>query len=271
MSEAAGFQAVTASSHASLVFVGPAIAIPAIPAKVPASFFSTFAAFAAFAIAASTETGFVRNRARRAAEDPKDRKNPRKGQRLLRMHGYKLNEEGAQEVAELRDKFPLVDDGYRIKEAFYAIWDAKSRTEAEGKFKEWKASIPSTQDEFKSLAREITRWHKEVFNYFDCGVTNAVTENYNGLIKMVNRMGRGYDFDILRAKVLLAPPLTGKVCKLCKQNAAVATFGPVPITGWAGDTDSGFEMDLCGSCHYLWHKFYIPMKKSMVESGMTYD
>lgn len=207
----------------------------------------------------------VRNRARKAAEDPKDRKNPWRGQRLLRLHGYKLNEEATEEVTAIRDKFPLVDDAYRTKEAFYTIWDAESRTEAEERFKEWKASIPSgIKKEFGGLARQITLWHPEVFNYFDCGITNAITENYNGLIKMVNRMGRGYDFDVLRAKVLLAPPITGRICKCCKKNAAVSTFAPVTMGGWEPE-DEEFEQDLCGSCRFLWEKFYMPMKKSLIE------
>lgn len=39
--------------------------------------------------------------------------------------------------------------------------------------------------------------------YFDHSpLTNAYTEALNGLVKTANRLGRGYSFEVLRAKVL---------------------------------------------------------------------
>ena len=35
-------------------------------------------------------------------------------------------------------------------------------------------------------------------------ITNAYTECLNGLTKLANRMGRGYSYEIIRAKVLYA-------------------------------------------------------------------
>ena len=37
-----------------------------------------------------------------------------------------------------------------------------------------------------------------------CGFFNAYTECLNGLIKIANRMGRGYSYEIIRAKTLYA-------------------------------------------------------------------
>lgn len=64
----------------------------------------------------------------------------------------------------------------------------------------------------------MERWRTEVFAYFECGITNAVTENRNSLIKTIYRNGRGYTFDVIRAKALLAPPLpnTTRECPMCK-------------------------------------------------------
>lgn len=55
---------------------------------------------------------------------------------------------------------------------------------------------------FSNLDRAIGNWHKDVFNYFDHRETNAFTESANSLIKDVYRKGRGYSFEVLRAKVL---------------------------------------------------------------------
>lgn len=43
--------------------------------------------------------------------------------------------------------------------------------------------------------------------YFDHRITNAYTESLNSLIRVVNRLGRGYSFDALRAKILFTEGL----------------------------------------------------------------
>ncbi len=42
----------------------------------------------------------------------------------------------------------------------------------------------------------------EILNYFQHPVTNAYTESLNNLIRVMNRLGRGYSFEALRAKIL---------------------------------------------------------------------
>ena len=39
-------------------------------------------------------------------------------------------------------------------------------------------------------------------NYFDHPVTNAYAGSLNNLIRVMNRLGRGYSFEALRAKIL---------------------------------------------------------------------
>ena len=48
----------------------------------------------------------------------------------------------------------------------------------------------------------MSNWNTEIFAYFDYRVTNAYTEVLNGLIKIANRNGRSYSFDVIRAKTL---------------------------------------------------------------------
>jgi transposase len=68
---------------------------------------------------------------------------------------------------------------------------------------EWQESIPiGIRGYFADLDRAIGNWHKEVFNYFDHRVTNAYTESANNHIKSIARQGRGYGFEVLRAKTL---------------------------------------------------------------------
>jgi transposase len=60
---------------------------------------------------------------------------------------------------------------------------------------------------FNPLVTAVKNWDREIFAYWEHPVTNAATEALNGIMKMVNRMGRGYTFDVLRAKILGRPQL----------------------------------------------------------------
>lgn len=41
-------------------------------------------------------------------------------------------------------------------------------------------------------------------NYFTHRITNAYTESLNSLIRVMDRLGRGYSFEALRAKILFS-------------------------------------------------------------------
>ncbi|MEQ1560774.1 MAG: ISL3 family transposase [Methyloglobulus sp.] len=102
------------------------------------------------------------------------------------------------------ENYPVLHDLYHAKERFYDIWDSNlTRKQAETAYMDWKDSIPaSIRKYFADLDRAIGNWHKEVFNYFDHRVTNAYTESANNHIKSIARQGRGYSFEVLRAKTL---------------------------------------------------------------------
>ena len=55
---------------------------------------------------------------------------------------------------------------------------------------------------FKELTTAVDNWKPEIFAYFDHKKTNAYTEGMNSVIRNVDRPGRGYSFDAIRAKVL---------------------------------------------------------------------
>lgn len=104
---------------------------------------------------------------------------------------------------------------YELKEAFYEIWDAQSKNLALDSLKRWREQVPEhLQFAFKDLLTALKNWEAEIFAYFDHQITNAYTESLNGLIRVMNRMGRGYSFDALRAKILF----TEGVQKVRKPN-----------------------------------------------------
>jgi transposase len=92
---------------------------------------------------------------------------------------------------------------YEFKEAFYDIYNVSNREEAERRYEAWKSRVLSNETPFTRVVNAIDRWHNEVFNYFDFPqVTNAYAEATNNIIKFRNLIGRGYSFEVLRAKCL---------------------------------------------------------------------
>lgn len=126
------------------------------------------------------------------------------------------------------ENFPALGKAYTMKEAFYDIWDASSKDEAHTRYMRWQEAItPDIADTFLSIALTVENWGDEIFNYFDYNgtITNAFTEAKNGALKVTNRVGRGYSFSVIRAKVLFAEQIAQKYPRLRKQ------FQPEEETG----------------------------------------
>jgi transposase len=100
-------------------------------------------------------------------------------------------------------QFPQLGEAHALKEGFLSIWDQKSRPDAETACAKWLDNIPSELTAtFKDLTTAVHNWHDEIFAYFEQPITNAYTESVNRLAKDMNRMGRGYSFEVIRARML---------------------------------------------------------------------
>jgi len=94
---------------------------------------------------------------------------------------------------------------YRLKEDFFKIYDAQSPDEAQARYIEWKRRItPEIEPAFHDLVRAWDNWTPWILGYFEHPITNAYTESLNSLIRVMNRLGRGYSFEALRAKILFS-------------------------------------------------------------------
>jgi transposase len=102
--------------------------------------------------------------------------------------------------------FPDLGNAYLAKEAFFDIYSHRRRDDAVRAYAEWRAGLsPKMLKAFKPLITAMTNWEEPIFAFFDQKrVTNAYTEALNGLVKIANRTGRGYSFDVLRARMLLS-------------------------------------------------------------------
>ena len=100
--------------------------------------------------------------------------------------------------------FPTLHTAYWLKESFFNIWQASTRSQALDLYQAWQKRLPAElEPAFHPLLTAMENWQQEILVYFDHRYTNSATEALNGLIKLASRMGRGYSFEAIRAKVLL--------------------------------------------------------------------
>lgn len=125
---------------------------------------------------------------------------------LLRMRYKNLDEKGRFNLQMWLDNEPDVGIAYRLKEAFYDIYDAPTKEAAGKLLDDWRASVPARmrkgKKDYKPLMTSTGNWRDEMLAYFDHPISNGYTEALNGVAKVINRAGRGYNFDVIRARVL---------------------------------------------------------------------
>ena len=150
-----------------------------------------------------------------------------KGDRyVLLKRPHNLSDRDALKLSGWMENFPVLAEAYTAKETFYGIWDAGDRTKAEQLYESWLDGISrEMQHHFHPLTRAMNNWHTEIFNYFDHPITNAYTESLNGVIKVMHRMGRGYSFDALRARMLLSNRVRRKPVRAHQTPTAASYSG----------------------------------------------
>ena len=107
----------------------------------------------------------------------------------------------------VRQTIPGLAQAYDFKESFFKIYDEPDKKAAMLAFEAWENSLPEKEmEKFHGLAKTVHNHYDDIFAYWDSPnrITNAYTECLNGLIKVSNRLGRGYSYDIIRAKTLYA-------------------------------------------------------------------
>ena len=97
---------------------------------------------------------------------------------------------------------------FDLKEDFFDIYDnnPSSKENAQKDFAEWEGSIPedALYDKFRELANTVHNFYEQIFAAWDCpiAISNGFTECTNRLIRENNLRGRGYSFEVLRARTL---------------------------------------------------------------------
>jgi len=138
--------------------------------------------------------------------------------------------------------YPLLCEAYRIKESFFGIYEAKTTREAGDAYEQWQKSIPPELTiHFHDLTRAFQNWMPEILNYFEHPVTNAYAECLNGLTRVIDRVGRGYSFEALRAKILFTQSgfnFVGSAANLHDQDAREPQCIPRETLNFGSDMET---------------------------------
>lgn len=150
---------------------------------------------------------FRRSLSRRDAADAIRRKaaGTRKDVYLFRKRERDLNDQERLLLSGWINNIPELGEAYRLKEAYYDIYEVPTKEEARRRYRAWAQDVTG---EFKPAFGDILtawrNWEPYILAYFDHRITNAFTESLNSLIRVMNRLGRGYSFEALRAKILFS-------------------------------------------------------------------
>ncbi len=136
---------------------------------------------------------------------------------LLLKRPHKLSERDRLILEAWLGTFPRLKAVYERKEDFYEIYDARTEEEALMRYFAWFDRVVSSGvfDAFLDFTLTIEHWGEFIFNYFQHRYTGGFVEAANGIGRVIDRQGRGYSFDVLRARLLYGQSLR----KLTKKRA----------------------------------------------------
>jgi len=155
---------------------------------------------------------------------------------VMLKRSHNLSEEEKGKLAEWGKQFPSLLAAYKAKEQFFGIYDHVCKADAEIAAKEWERQLPEEIAwAFKDTKTALNNWWTEIFNIYEYPVTNAYTESVNRLAKDINRMGRGYSLEVVRARLLY----DDKAREKTRQTLRRKVKKEIPTTGLVGYAGMG--------------------------------
>jgi transposase len=171
----------------------------------------------------------------RASLERKDRLKLKNERFVLLKRRNSLSDEETEKLQKWSAWYPELGLAYDAKEAFFCIFDQglDSKTAKEALIA-WQRGIdPSISRHFEPLTKALNNWMSEILNGFDYPITNAYTESINRLAKDLQRMGRGYSFDVVRAKMLYDTKANKPTTSTIRKKKRVAKKEPSTMNKWS--------------------------------------
>lgn len=126
--------------------------------------------------------------------------------RLLLSAPHRLSWEDKSDLHNLLEEHPKLKTLWLTKEKLHAFYRTRGLDRARWALHKLIDSLKNTDiPELQRLARTLFRWAREILNYFEKRITNARTEGFNRIAKLVNMRACGYKrFENYRLRFLCA-------------------------------------------------------------------
>lgn len=150
----------------------------------------------------------------------------RMSRQLFRTRWSQTSEEQKATINNWCNRWPILHDAYWTKERYCDLYLCSSPAEAETYYKDWLATLPPTVSlAYKTKCAIQRRWMPMVLAYFEEPYTTGYVESVNRFLDDLQRDGRGYSFEVIRAKLMLAEKLEKKTFR---GRNSVTRVEPVP-------------------------------------------
>lgn len=167
---------------------------------------------------------------------------------LLNKSRANLSEKQEFNLQMWLDNEPLIAQAYQFKEDFYALYNLP-KEEAGAALDAWITAVSGSElkGDFKELLSALKNWREQILAYFTHPITNGYTEALNGMAKVVNRAGRGYTFEVLRARILFSKKEVGRAPEWCCASCG-GLFYLEEVYCYL-ERDDGYKMCVCSECN----------------------
>jgi transposase len=99
-----------------------------------------------------------------------------------------------------------LQQAYQLRNSFHDIFDqTQSKPEAQQRLEGWVQKVNCTQNPaWNKFLKTLTNWKDPILNFVESGISNAVTEGCNNLVRYVRRVSFGIpNFEHMRLRVLV--------------------------------------------------------------------
>lgn len=183
---------------------------------------------------------------------------------ILLARRQNLSPSQLQTLERWTQEFPVLGAAYEAKEAFHGIYGHRDKADAIEAAKRWEQTIdPAADWAFRELKGALHSWWDEIFNYYDHPVSNAYTESINNVAKGMNRMGRGYSFEVIRARLLYDKKAREAGSETVRKKGRKSGGGLPP--GFVGYSDLAAEDDQ--DAKVIEYGAHLPTLARLLEEG----
>jgi transposase len=113
-----------------------------------------------------------------------------KAKRLLTMSSRNLDYFDRKAIWKFLEAHPELKELYGWKERMFALYRTKGHKRAAFALDCMLQDMENSKlPEIRTLKRTLTRWKNEILNYFINRLTNARTEGFNNVAKLVQKRG----------------------------------------------------------------------------------